>query len=168
MLQADIELYTHLHTHTLMLPSSTTASCCRPLSNYTGAAVGSVLSSRALHQLPLRRRWILHARVVRIKDKAQTLLLGHVFMFQRGQKHAIMLNHSPGKTFLVTVSMSCSSSSNPHCRFWLFKNNLKTYILYVIKTCLSQMHLFNRITCPLLNLYNYSIKVFWGSGVLYS
>lgn len=40
------------HIHTLMLPSPTNAALhCRLLSNYTGAAVGSVFSSRALQHV---------------------------------------------------------------------------------------------------------------------
>lgn len=41
--------YTHLHTCTLTLHGLTTALDTELLSDYSGAAVGSVLGSRALH-----------------------------------------------------------------------------------------------------------------------
>lgn len=51
-----MQVYTHSHAHTLTLPGLTTTLHCQLLSNYTEAAVGSVLSSRALQQLLWRKR----------------------------------------------------------------------------------------------------------------
>lgn len=89
---------------------------------HCGGAVGSVLSSRALQQLLLRERGILHAWLVQIRDKAQTLLLRPVFHFQVVKSKTLCKITHPTQTCLcLHVSVSCFYSSvifNPRVVFW--------------------------------------------------
>lgn len=149
-----MEVYTLSHTHTLMLSSPTTALHCWLLSNYTGAAVGLVLSLRALHQLLLRMRWILHAWLVHIRDKMQTLLCGPVFHLKEAKSMQLCKITHPEKHFLWQCQWTVFLPVilNP----WTFLttcNNLMTYTVKIIKKCLGRMHLFNRIMLPMLNFY---------------
>lgn len=84
--------------------------------------MGSVLSSRALQQLLLRERGILHAWLVQIRDKAQTLLLRPVFHFQVVKSKTLCKITHPTQTCLcLHVSVSCFYSSvifNPRVVFW--------------------------------------------------
>lgn len=87
-----------------------------------GGAVGSVLSSRALQKLLLRKRGILHAWLVQIRDKAQTLLLRPVFHLQEVKSKTLCKITHPTQTCLCFhVSVSCFYSSvifNPRVVFW--------------------------------------------------
>lgn len=81
---------------------------------HCGGAVGSVLSSRALQQLFLRKRGILHPWLVQIRDKPQTLQLKFVFHFQEVKRKTLNKITHPAQT------VSCFHSSvifNPMLSF---------------------------------------------------
>lgn len=125
-----MEVYTLSRTHTLMLPSSTTALHCR--GNYTGAAVGSVLSSRALHQLLLRMRWILRAWLVQIRNKMQTLLHGPVFHPKEAKSMSLCKLTHPEKHFLWHCQWAVFPLVilNSWTALWPHSNNFTTYTMW--------------------------------------